>query len=128
VVPILVVDDEPDMLLIVRTYLERAGLNVVGEARDGREALDMYHGLNPPPVPSVVVLDNQMPGLTGLDVAAEILAEFPGQPVVLFSAYLDDEIIDRATRQGVTACVSKSDVAKLADIVKGLTPGPVEHE
>lgn len=126
--PILVVDDEPDMRLIVRTYLERAGLNVVGEARDGREALEMYRDLNPPPVPSVVVLDNQMPGLTGLDVATQMLAEFPDQAVVLFSAYLDDEIIDRATRQGVTACVSKSDIAKLADIIKRLSARPSSQE
>ena len=125
--PILVVDDEPDMLLIVRTYLERAGLNIVGEAHDGQEALEMYHALNPPPTPSVVVLDNQMPGLTGLDVATQMLAEFPDQAIVLFSAYLDDDIIDRAARQGVAACVSKSDVGKLADIIKRLPPRPASQ-
>lgn len=117
---VLVVDDEPDMRFLARAVLESAGVRVVGEASDGLEALTRFRDLAPPPVPTVILLDNRMPGPSGLDVAAEILAEIPDQLIVLFSAYLNDEVSTEAARLGVAACVSKIEVNKLAEIIKDL--------
>lgn len=114
---ILIVDDERDMRFLVRAVLGRSGIQVVGEAADGAEAISKVQELDPPPVPTVILLDNRMPGLSGLEVAAKILERTPGQLIILFSAYLDDETIAEATRFGVAACVSKRDLLKLPAII-----------
>src|SRR4051794_925368 len=115
-VSILIVDDERDMRLLARTVLARAGIQVVGEAADGVEAIAKVQELAPPPVPTGILLDNRMPGLSGLDVAARLLERAPEQLIILFSAYLDKETIAEVKRFGVTACVSKVDVFALPEI------------
>jgi two-component system chemotaxis response regulator CheY len=117
---ILVVDDEPDMRYLARVVLEQGGIAVTAEAGDGPEALDKLRELEPPPIPTVILLDNQMPGPSGLEVAAQILACLPDQLIVLFSAYLSDDIIEQATKLGVAACVSKGDALNLAEIIRDL--------
>ena len=117
---VLVVDDAPDMRFLARAVLEAHGLRVVGEAADGPEALIRFRALAPPPVPTVILLDNQMPGPTGLEVARQILADAPDQIIVLFSAYLSEDVMAEALRMGVAACVSKIDVNNLATIITDL--------
>jgi DNA-binding NarL/FixJ family response regulator len=101
----LIVDDDDDMRFLVRVLIEAAneGLAVAAEARNAEEAVDRWREHRP----DVVVLDNRMPGRSGLEVAAEILAEQPDQSIILFSAYLDDETVRRAGALGVRACLSK---------------------
>jgi CheY-like chemotaxis protein len=117
---ILIVDDDPDMRYLARAVLESSGIRVADEASDGSEALIKFRALEPPPIPTVVLLDNQMPGPSGLEVATQILADTPSQLVVLFSAYLSDRIIAEATRVGVAACVSKVDAINLPDIIRAV--------
>ena len=114
---ILVVDDDADMRFLARTVLEMSGIDVAGEAADGPEALAKLAELDPPPVPTVVLLDNQMPGPSGLEVAEQMLRDHPDQLIVLFSAFLDDDIVARATEVGVTSCVSKGDAMELPRLV-----------
>jgi CheY-like chemotaxis protein len=122
-VTVLVVDDENDIRQLVRAVLEGAGLRVVDEAVDGLEALDTLATLEAPPVPTVIVLDNRMPGLTGLEVAERVLQQIPEQRIVLFSAFLNDEIIAQAQEIGVSACAAKSDVGRLPELISGLLEG-----
>ena len=117
---IFVVDDEPSMRMLARVFLQKGGFNVVDEAEDGPQALERFQDLNPPPVPSVVLLDNRMPGLTGLEVAGQMLARHPSQVIVLFSAHIDHATEDKAREIGIAACVSKSDVSRLSDIISAL--------
>ena len=119
---VLVVDDEPEMRMLARVFLERGGFNVVDEAGDGSQALERFQDLNPPPVPSVVLLDNRMPGLTGLEVAERMLARYPDQLIVLFSAHLDPVVELEARAIGVAACVSKMQASKLPEIIRTLLP------
>lgn len=117
---VLVVDDEPDMRLLAKVILERGGFSVVDEAEDGAQAIERWEVLNPPPVPSVVVLDNRMPGLTGLEVAEQMLERFPDQVIVLFSAHLTPSVEQGARDLGVAACVSKMDAGKLPEVIWSL--------
>lgn len=119
---VLVVDDEPDVRTLARFILERSGFNVVDEAEDGSQALERFQQLNPPPVPSVVLLDNRMPGLTGLEVAEQMLVLHPDQVIILFSAHLDRTVEEKARASGITACVSKMEATKLPQIIRGLLP------
>jgi CheY-like chemotaxis protein len=119
-VSVLIVDDEETIRELARLVLERAGATVLDEAENGVIALERYRSHNPPSRPRVVLLDNRMPGLTGLEVAAEMLDEHPTQIVVLFSAHLDAATISRARGLGVAACVAKNDVIKLPGILDDL--------
>jgi CheY-like chemotaxis protein len=121
---VLVVDDEEDMRQLVCALLARAGLDVVDEALDGPEALLAIERLDPPPVPTVIVLDQLMPGMTGLEVAKRVLEQFPSQRIVLFSAFLTEDLKRQAAEIGVRACVSKTDVARLPSLITALVDGP----
>ena len=101
----LIVDDDDDMRFLLRVVIEAAneGLTIAGEARSGSEAVAQWRAHDP----DVVVLDHRMPDRTGLEVAAEMLAERPEQSIILFSAFLDEETIARAEALGVRACLSK---------------------
>jgi two-component system, chemotaxis family, chemotaxis protein CheY len=123
-VTVLVVDDEDDIRQLVRAVLEGAGFQVIDEAVDGTAALDSLATLHAPPVPTVIVLDNRMPGLSGLEVAERVLHGIPNQHIVLFSAFITEEITARAAELGIAACASKSDVGKLPELIAGLVAEP----
>jgi len=101
----LIVDDEPDILVLLRTLIEEAdhGLEVVAEAENGTEAIERCREVQP----DIVVLDHRMPDVSGLQAAERILAERPDQAIILFSAYLDAEMMRAASALGVRACISK---------------------
>ena len=117
----LIVDDELDMRLLVRLVIEMTnnGLSIVGEASDGAEALRVWRDLNEPE-PDVVILDNRMPELSGLEVARRILTERPGQLIVLFSAFLDDTVRKQAAEIGITRCVTKYELDRLPALIREL--------
>src|SRR3954468_10555129 len=114
VVTTLIVDDEPDMRLLIGMSLTLDGAcEVTAEAEDGEQGLAAWERDRP----DVVVLDMRMPGMSGLDVARRIFAIDPNQPIVICSAYLDQADRDEAARIGVIACVDKTDMARLAQAV-----------
>ena len=116
---VLIVDDEIDMRLLVRVVLESAkhGIEVVGEAADGFDAVSVFGSLDPPTIPDVVILDNRMPGPTGIEVARDMLAAEPEQRIILFSAFFTPELEAEARALGIAACVSKVDFEDLPDLV-----------
>ncbi len=77
--------------------------------------------LDGPRVPDVVILDNRMPELTGLEVAKQILSERPEQLIVLYSAFLDEDVRASARELGITCCVSKEDLDRLPALIHELT-------
>ena len=101
----LIVDDEEDMRVLMRSIIQIAnrGLEVAGEASDGAEALEQWRALQP----DVVVLDQRMPGMTGLEVAKAILAEAPESKLVLVTAFLSPAVRAEAERLGMHAVLSK---------------------
>jgi two-component system, OmpR family, alkaline phosphatase synthesis response regulator PhoP len=81
---VLVVDDEPEIVRLVRDYLERAGF-AVATAADGEEALRAAHRVRP----DIVVLDLGLPGLDGLDVARE-LRRGGEVPIIMLTARTEE--------------------------------------
>jgi two-component system chemotaxis response regulator CheY len=101
---VLIVDDEPDLRVLLRTMLSLdSRFEIAGEARDGGEGLAMFRELRP----DVLVIDQRMPVLEGLEVAKEVLAEAPDQPVILMSAFLDDAIRAEAAALGIQRVLGK---------------------
>ncbi|WP_375478517.1 response regulator [uncultured Jatrophihabitans sp.] len=120
---ILVVDDDADMRFLARAVLEDSDIVVAGEAASGPEAIEKLRELEAPPVPTVILLDNQMPGPSGLETAERILAVLPEQLIVLFSAFLAPDIVEQAKRIGITTCVSKNEAVNLSSIVLDVIGG-----
>lgn len=81
-VRVVLVDDQRHMRQAVRTLLEFAGCDVVGEADDGPSGVDLCRSV----APDVLVTDLRMPGLNGVGVARLVRADHPGVQVVLFTA------------------------------------------
>jgi len=113
-VDVLIVDDERDMRALLRMLIDEAnhGLKVVAEAEDGVEALQQWRQQKP----TVIVLDNRMPGMTGLEIAEEILRLEPDQPIVLFTAYADRVTVATAASLGVR-CLAKTDLSKIPESI-----------
>jgi response regulator NasT len=107
---VLIADDEALIRMGLRAMLTEAGYQVVGEAGDGRRALDLIRKLDP----DLVFLDIKMPEPDGLAVAQEVLATGP-RPIVILTAYGDRDYVDRAKQLGVMAYLVKP--IKEADLV-----------
>jgi DNA-binding NarL/FixJ family response regulator len=115
---VLVADDEVAMRELVAATLELRGFEVVGAASDGKEAIRLFESLDPPP--SAVVLDQRMPGLTGIETAERILAIRPNQVIVLFSAALTVNVVSDALNVGVLQCIDKLEVTRLPQVLSVL--------
>jgi DNA-binding NarL/FixJ family response regulator len=117
----LIVDDDNDMRFLVRMTIEAAnhGLTVAGEAATGTEAIASIEQDRP----GVVVLDYRMPGMSGLETAEAILRDDPTQPIILFSAYLDAETVERAHDLGIRTCLAKTEVDRLPETLWQLAAG-----
>lgn len=108
---VLIVDDEPDLRLLVRTMLTLdPRIEIVGEGVDGGEAIDLFNQLRP----DVLVLDQRMPVFKGLEVARQVLADHEDQVVILLSAYLDDDVLEEARAIGIRGVIGKQRMADLA--------------
>ncbi|MDQ3859552.1 MAG: response regulator [Actinomycetota bacterium] len=93
---ILVAEDETIIRLDLRKTLEDAGFEVCGEARNGEEAVALAESARP----DLAILDVKMPKLDGIDAARRILAERP-IPIVMLTAYDQEELVARAVEAGV---------------------------
>ena len=88
---------------VVRAINERPELTLVGEAADGRRALELIREL----APDVAVLDVKMPGLDGLQVANAVERDALGTRVLMLSAFLDRQIVFKAVAAGAAGYLSK---------------------
>jgi AmiR/NasT family two-component response regulator len=95
-VRVLIAEDETIIRLDLKTLLERAGYEVCAEARDGEEAVELARSMEP----DVAVLDVKMPRLDGIEAARRILDERP-IPIVMLTAYGQEELVSRAVEAGV---------------------------
>lgn len=102
---VLLVDDDADIRQVIRLYLERVGgFEVVGEAADGREGIDLAADLQP----DVVLLDVMMPGMSGHEAVPELLRVSPQAMIVMLSALSAGAHEDRALSAGAFAYIEKS--------------------
>ena len=114
---VLIVDDHPSFRATARAVLEAEGFSVVGEAKDGREALELAAQLHP----DVVLLDVQLPDTTGFDVAAELAGVNGNVPsVVLVSSRDAADYGEQISVCGACGFVPKGDLSGAA--VRALLP------
>ena len=95
-------------------------LEVVGEAMNGRQAVEMTVSLKP----DVVIMDIAMPGLNGLEAARQIISAAPGTRVIILSMHSDDAYIERVLALGLAGYLIKQTSSKILtrairEVVKG---------
>jgi CheY-like chemotaxis protein len=108
-VSILVVDDEPDLAELFRQRFRREtrqGTYVLHYAASGAEALDRLSGEIEPEL-LAVLFDINMPGMDGLQLLAEIKQRRPDLPVMMVTAYGDDDRRRRAAQHGAAEFITK---------------------
>ncbi len=84
-VSVIIVDDEPDNLDSLTTLLEERGIKVIGTAKDGETASQLYFRLKP----DLIILDLMMPNYDGHYAIEKIKQEDPNAKIIVISAYLD---------------------------------------
>ncbi|MGH9443495.1 MAG: response regulator [Thermoanaerobaculia bacterium] len=105
---VVLVDDHALFRAGVRSLLARLeGIEVVGEASDGREALKLIRRESP----DVAILDISMPGLRGLEAAKCVRETSPGVRVVILSMHSSDEYVLRALQSGASGYLLKDSLA-----------------
>ncbi len=115
---VLIVDDSLLLRNIIKNQLSSQGYEIVGEAKDGQEAVDMFEEKTP----DLVTMDITMDGMNGLDAAKEILSKHPNSKIIMVSALGEDEIMSKAVRLGVKDFIVKPFVPdRLISAVKKVT-------
>jgi len=99
---VMIADDESIIRMDLREMLTNLGYLVVGEAGDGRSAVNLARELKP----DVAILDIKMPGMDGIE-ASRILTEEKIAPVVLLTAYSQRDLVERAKEAGVVGYITK---------------------
>jgi response regulator NasT len=118
---ILIAEDETIIRLDLRELLERAGFEVCAEARDGEEAIELARA----EAPDLALLDVKMPRLDGIEAARRILDERP-IPIVMVTAYGEQELVSRAVEAGVFGYLVKP--FRESDLLPAIATARARHE
>jgi len=110
----VIADDHPAMLTAIADTLERSGIDIVGRASDGQEALAQIEAHQP----RVALVDIRMPRLSGIEVATRAAASAPTTSIIFYTAYGDRALLSEALDVGARGFVLKE--APLPDLVRAV--------
>ena len=118
---ILIAEDETIIRLDLRELLEKAGFDVCAEAKDGEEAVALARTVEP----DLALLDVKMPKLDGIEAARRILEERP-IPIVMVTAYGEEELVSRAVEAGVFGYLVKP--FRESDLLPAIATARARHD
>lgn len=110
----VIADDHPAMLTAIAETLERSGIEIVGRASDGQEALALIEAQQP----RVALVDVRMPRLSGIEVAQKAATVAPNTSIIFYTAYGDRALLSEALDVGARGFVLKE--APLSDLVRAV--------
>lgn len=100
---IMVVDDSPFASKQIKDIVEDNGYEVIGYAKDGEEAIELYKELKP----DIVILDIIMPGLNGLEIAEILKKQDPAVKILMLSSLCDAGTMEEVKSIGVKHLIPK---------------------
>jgi DNA-binding NarL/FixJ family response regulator len=118
---VIIADDDPLARRVVRDALQEAGLIVIAEASDGREAFGLARHYRP----QLVLMDVVMPGMDGITATRQITAELPDTRVVMLTISDDEDLWLLGIRAGASGFLRKDaiDIGSLPRALRGVTLG-----
>jgi DNA-binding NarL/FixJ family response regulator len=118
---VVLCDDHEIVRDAIRSRMANSGVvDIVGEAGDGREVVDVVKDLDP----DVVIIDVEMPRRDGIEATKEVLKARPRTKVIIFTAHAQPDLLALALRAGASGYVLKSAPAEdIAKAVKAVTGG-----
>lgn len=113
---ILIADDHEMVRIGVSAYLSaQPDMTVVGEAENGKEAVELALQLRP----DLILMDNVMPVMTGAEATAEILKQWSDAKIMMVTSFLDDDKVYPALEAGAVSYILKTSNAKqIADAIR----------
>ncbi len=99
---VIIADDDPIIRMDLREMLSAMGYSVVGEAADGKHAVELARSIHP----DLMIMDIRMPELDGIEAARSLTQENIA-PVLLLTAYSEPELVQRAAQAGVIGYLVK---------------------
>ena len=111
---ILIVDDSSIMRKMIKKTLESAKHSIVGEAKNGKDAIEMYKSLNP----DLVTMDITMREMDGFAAAEEILAHDSKAQIIFLSNLDEDKYSEDAKRIGAKGYVNKHKAKEIIDLIE----------
>jgi signal transduction histidine kinase len=124
---ILVVDDEHELRILIRYFLEKSGFEIVGEAGDGQQAVEMALECKP----DVVIMDVMMPIMNGIDATRIITQKAPSIRIIIITAKID--VLEISIKAGACAFMTKPfDIVDLLVTIdrvheQKISPLEIEH-
>ncbi len=100
---VLIVDDAAFMRLAIRKMLEKNGIEVVGEAENGKQAIEVYNELKP----DLVTMDITMPEVSGLDALKAIMKLDPKAKIIMITAMGQEAMVKEAVMNGAKGFIVK---------------------
>ncbi|MHA0856653.1 response regulator [Paenibacillus sp. CMAA1364] len=108
-ITILLVDDHDMVRMGLKTYLMMdPKFEIVGEAKDGQEALDKLRDELSQCLPNLILMDLMMPVMNGVETTKAVLKEFPGLKIVILTSFLEDHLVVEAIEAGAVSYVLKT--------------------
>ena len=114
----MIVDDQQDIRVLLRMMIEvnASDVEVACEAASGQQAVAIIECCDP----TVVVIDEMMPDMNGIETAGAIFARRPNQQMILCTAFLDAELEERARAAGVQAVLHKDHISSVPALIRQL--------
>ena len=110
---VLIVDDSTFMRKRIKNKLTDLGYQIVGEARDGDEAVEKYDSLKP----DLVTMDITMRGKDGISASKEILADDPQANIIMLTMLKDDKYRNIADEVGIKGFLLKDELEKISELI-----------
>lgn len=108
-IKVMIVDDHDMVRMGLKTYLMLdPGFEVIGEAGDGREAVEVLERGLPDGPPDIILMDLMMPNMNGAEATKEVLSRYPGMKIVILTSFLEDDLVVQAVEAGAVSYVLKT--------------------
>ena len=120
----MLVDDDDGFRAIARAVLIADGLRVVADTSDPCDALARWRDVRP----DVIVLDEVMDDLSGLQLAGRVLRDDPEQPIIMLTADATRGLVAAAAMAGIYDVLAKVDLAELSDVVRKVFVARAMHQ
>ncbi|MDU0330051.1 MULTISPECIES: response regulator [Paenibacillus] len=108
-IKVMIVDDHDMVRMGLKTYLmQDPGFEVIAEAGDGREAVEMLERGLPEGLPDIILMDLMMPNMNGAEATREVRNRFPDMKIVILTSFLEDDLVVQAVEAGAVSYVLKT--------------------